>query len=140
MVEPTEPDAFDLLVAAAAGVAIAVVSKDEASRAAGHNGVTADGSLRGTQTGSQTAETQQLAQVNTNSSSGKQTQTAANVSMLQTPLDYRRERTTTVQLVTAVGLFLLLLMASRMCGKARGRGLNGDVTGLPFAHGTQLQR
>lgn len=50
VVQTTEPDTFDLLVAAAAGVAVAVVSEDEASGATGHNSVTADGSLRGTQT------------------------------------------------------------------------------------------
>lgn len=50
VVQTAEPDTFDLLVAAATGVAVAVVSEDEASGAAGHNGVTADGSLRGTQT------------------------------------------------------------------------------------------
>lgn len=66
VVETTEPDTFDLLVAAATGVAIAVVSKDKASGAAGHHGVTTDGALQGTQTGSQTAETRRLT-VNTNS-------------------------------------------------------------------------
>lgn len=50
MVQTTEPDTFNLLVAAATGVAVAVVSEDEASGTTGHNGVTADGSLRGTQT------------------------------------------------------------------------------------------
>lgn len=46
MVEPAEPDAFNLLVALAAGVAVAVISKDQASGAAGGDGEAADAALQ----------------------------------------------------------------------------------------------
>lgn len=46
MVEAAEPDAFDLLVALTAGVSIAVISKDEASGAAGDDGEAADAALQ----------------------------------------------------------------------------------------------
>lgn len=45
VVKTTEPDTFNLFVAAATGVAIAVVSKDEASSSACHDGETTDGAL-----------------------------------------------------------------------------------------------
>lgn len=46
MVEAAELDAFDLFVASTAGVAVAVISKDEASGAAGDDGEAADAALR----------------------------------------------------------------------------------------------
>lgn len=45
MVQTAKPRPLHLLVAAATGVSIAVVAKDEASGAAGHNGETTDGPL-----------------------------------------------------------------------------------------------
>lgn len=46
MVEAAEPDAFDWLVASAAGVAVAVISKDEASGATSDDGETTDAALQ----------------------------------------------------------------------------------------------
>lgn len=46
VVEAAEPHAFDLLVALAAGVAVAVVAEDEASGAAGGDGEAADAALK----------------------------------------------------------------------------------------------
>ena len=46
MVEATETDVFDLLIALTAGVTVAVISKDEASGAAGDDGEAADAALQ----------------------------------------------------------------------------------------------
>lgn len=45
MVEATQPDALDLFISLAASVAIAVISEDEASCAAGDDGEPADAAL-----------------------------------------------------------------------------------------------
>ena len=50
VVEAAEPDAFNLLVALTTRVAVAVISKDEASGAAGGDGEAADAALQDTQT------------------------------------------------------------------------------------------
>lgn len=63
MVEATQPDSFNLFVALAARVTIAVIPEDEASGAAGDDGEAADAALEDRKEASASAQTPSAASV-----------------------------------------------------------------------------